>query len=185
MPDLRLGAFILVTAVLLCISRRSILRPPSHGFFRFFAWEAILGLVLLDAPVWFRDWSSSHQILSWILLFGSLIPLVLGLQALRQPGARAKNTRLEPDLLGFERTGRVISEGVFKYIRHPLYCSLLLLAWGVFFKAPSGLAGLLAFAATSSLLLTARADEHECIAAFGDEYRSYMHRTKMFIPYVV
>jgi protein-S-isoprenylcysteine O-methyltransferase Ste14 len=185
MPDLRLGAFILATLVLAHISRRSIVRPRSHGFFRFWAWEAITGLVLLHAPLWFLDWSSGHQLFSWILLVGSLFPLILGMRALRQPAAGEQNPRTDPELLAFERTGRVISEGVFKYIRHPLYCSLLLLAWGVFFKAPSWLAGLLALAATISLLLTARADERECIVAFGDDYRSYMHRTKMFIPYVL
>jgi protein-S-isoprenylcysteine O-methyltransferase Ste14 len=185
MPDLRLGGFVLATLVLLYISRRSIARPRTHGFYRFFAWEAIVGLVFLHAPVWLRDWSSGHQIVSWILLMASLLPLVLGLRALNSRAAGNGKTRPEPELLGFERTGTVISQGVFKYIRHPLYCSLLLLGWGVFFKAPSLLAGGLAIVATGFLLLTARADERECVAAFGEAYRSYMHRTKMFIPYVL
>jgi protein-S-isoprenylcysteine O-methyltransferase Ste14 len=185
MPDLRLGAFVLATLALLYISRRSITRPQTHGFFRFLAWEAIVGLVFLHAPVWLRDWSSGHQILSWILLVASLFPLVLGVRALRRRGVGENKTRTEPELLAFERTGRVIRDGVFKYIRHPLYCSLLLLAWGVFFKAPSLVAALLATTATICLLLTARADERECIAIFGDDYRSYMHQTKMFIPYVL
>jgi protein-S-isoprenylcysteine O-methyltransferase Ste14 len=123
--------------------------------------------------------------LSWTLLVVSLVPLVLGVPALRRRTAGAQQTRIEPELLGFEKTGSLISEGVFKYIRHPLYCSLLLLAWGLFFKAPSWVAGLLGAAATIFLLLTARADERECMTTFGDDYRSYMHRTKMFIPYVL
>jgi hypothetical protein len=40
-------------------------------------------------------------------------------------------------LLYFEKTTQLVTTGVFKYIRHPLYSSLLLLAWGVFFKHPS------------------------------------------------
>jgi len=185
MSDLRLAGFLLVTLALLYLSRRSIARPGSHGFYRFFAWEAIVGLLLLHGPIWFRTWSSGHQIVSWTLLIASLFPLVFGVHALRSREARGGTARPEPELLGFERTGRVISQGIFKYIRHPLYCSLLLLAWGVFFKAPSFTAGLLATVATAFLLLTARADERECIAAFGEDYRSYMHRTKMFIPYVL
>ena len=185
MPDIRPGAFILVTLVLLYVSRRSIARPRSHGFFRFFAWEAIVGLFCLHAPVWFLDWFSAHQIISWVLLAASLLPLVLGVQALARRQPPDGKPRREPELMGFERTGRVISQGVFKYIRHPLYCSLLLLTWGIFFKAPAVVAGLLSSAATVLLLLAARADEHECITVFGEDYRSYMRRTKMFIPYVL
>ena len=127
MPYSRLAAFVLVTMALLYISRRSIVRPQSHGFFRFFAWEAVVGLVCLHAPVWFLDVFSGHQVLSWILLIASLLPLALGLEGLtrgRQLGGKARS---EPELMGFERTGQLISRGVFKYIRHPLYCSLLLL----------------------------------------------------------
>jgi protein-S-isoprenylcysteine O-methyltransferase Ste14 len=185
MTDLRPGAFALVTLALLYIFRRSIRRPESHGFFRFLAWEAIVGLVLLHAPLWFLDWYSAHQMVSWILLIASLFPLVLGVRALRRRESGAGIARTEPELFGFERTGRLITGGVFKYIRHPMYCSLLLLAWGVFFKSPSAVAGLLASAVTVFLFLAARADERECIAAFGEDYRSYMHETKMFIPYVL
>jgi protein-S-isoprenylcysteine O-methyltransferase Ste14 len=184
MPDLRLAVLFLVTMALLYVSRRSIFRPRSHGFFRFFAWEAIVALVLLHAPVWFLDWGSGHQVVSWMLLVGSLVPLALGVRTFRQRAPGDGIPRHEPDLMGLERTGPLISQGIFKYIRHPLYCSLLLLAWGVFFKAPSAVAGLLALVATVFLILTARADERECIGAFGDPYRSYMHRTKMFIPYI-
>jgi protein-S-isoprenylcysteine O-methyltransferase Ste14 len=33
--------------------------------------------------------------------------------------------------------------------------------------------------------LTARMDEKECIAYFGEVYRAYMKRTKMFIPMII
>ena len=65
-----------------------------------------------------------------------------------------------------------------------MYCSLLVLTWGLFFKDPSSTGAALASAATLSLVLTAKADEAECIGAFGDDYRNYMKRTRMFIPYV-
>ena len=183
--DLRIAIFVTATVLLLYVSRASLLRPRSHGFFRFLAWEAIVGLTLLNAPVWFRRWLSWNQIISWILLLVSFIPLGLGIGGLRLRGQADPIARGDRALLAFERTTKLVVVGVFRYIRHPMYCSLLLLTWGLFFKGLSAVGGVLASAATLCLLLTARADEAECLRAFGNDYRNYMQRTRMFIPYVL
>ncbi len=47
--------FALTTAVIVYVSRSSLLAPRSHGFYRAFAWEAILILILLKLDTWFRD----------------------------------------------------------------------------------------------------------------------------------
>ena len=86
-------------------------------------------------------------------------------------------------LVGIEKTTRLVTTGIFKYIRHPLYSSLLLLAWGVFFKNPSWAACGLAVGATAFLLATARTEEAENVRYFGSAYQAYMRQTKMFIPY--
>ena len=38
--------------------------------------------------------------------------------------------------------------------------------------------------ASLALWLTARCDEAECLAYFGEAYRDYMGRSRMFIPWV-
>ncbi|MFH1186281.1 MAG: isoprenylcysteine carboxylmethyltransferase family protein [Chloroflexota bacterium] len=182
MADARPAIFALVSLLLAYISHASLLRPKSHGFFRFFVWEAILGLVLINAPIWFVNPFSWHQVISWILLVGSLAPLAFGLRALRTHGRHSAAARQEPELLAFERTSRLVREGIFRYIRHPLYSSLLLLAWGAFFKAPSAIGGALAGVATAGLMRTAIMDEAECLQVFGQEYREYMTHTRRFIP---
>lgn len=78
-----------------------------------------------------------------------------------------------------------MTAGVFKYVRHPLYSSLLLLAWGVFLKRPSGPAGGLALCATALLVATAKAEESENRRYFGTAYDVYMRDTKMFIPFIL
>jgi protein-S-isoprenylcysteine O-methyltransferase Ste14 len=84
----------------------------------------------------------------------------------------------------FEKTTTLVTTGVYCYIRHPLYSSLLFLAWGIFFKTPSWLGGLLALTATLCLAATARVEEAENLRFFGDAYRKYMKQTKMFIPFL-
>ncbi len=178
-------AFVLGSVVLIVISWTSLRHPNSHGFYRFFAWEAILGLIVLNIPKWFSRWLAWYQIISWILLFACLVPLIFGVQFLRTRGKPSKEERPDEQLMTFERTTKLVTSGIYRYIRHPLYSSLLLLAWGVFFKAPSQIGITLALLATLFLYATAKADEAECVQVFGSDYREYMKRTKMFIPYVI
>jgi protein-S-isoprenylcysteine O-methyltransferase Ste14 len=79
-----------------------------------------------------------------------------------------------------EATTRLVTQGVYHAIRHPLYASLLYLAWGIFFKSPSLLDGLVCAVAMAFLYATARADENECLVKFGPAYAQYMSTTKMF-----
>lgn len=181
---IQLIVFLLVSIVLLSISWKSLHDPRSHGFYRFFAWECIVGLVLLNASVWFRDPLSSHQIISWILLIFSIFPLVLGIRMLRTVGQPDQNKRVEANLLGFEKTTTLVTNGIYKYIRHPLYTSLLLLNWGTFFKNANLLNSLLAVVCTIFLIATAKADEKECTQVFGLDYQAYMKHSKMFVPFI-
>lgn len=182
MPEFLL--FFAFSIALLWISRKSLRMPGSHGFFRFFAWECILGLFCLNVRGWFRFPFAWHQVISWVLLVLSLVPLILGVRNLVGQGRPAAKREGEPGLLAFEKTTRLVTTGIHRYIRHPLYSSLLLLAWGIFFKSITWPGGLLALAATIFLLLTAKADERECTRYFGQAYLEYMQRTKMFIPFL-
>jgi protein-S-isoprenylcysteine O-methyltransferase Ste14 len=176
--------FFAVSSALIYVSRASLSRPRSHGFFRFFAWECMLVLFLLNVRVWFDRPFSIHQVVSWVLLIIS-IPLVLpGVGALIRKGKPAEVHRDEP-LLAFEKTTVLVTDGIYHYIRHPLYSSLLFLNWGIYFKDPSLVGTLLAVAASIFLILTARAEEVEDIAYFGDAYRKYITRSKMFVPYIL
>ncbi len=176
--------FVVLSAGLIYVSRASLFAPGSHGFYRFFAWEFILVLFLLNVDVWFRDPFSWHQIISWVLLTVSIIPLAFGVHSLVTKGKAVKRREGDAHLLAFEKTTNLVTTGIYRYIRHPLYSSLLFLAWGVFFKAPVWSSALLVLAATLFLLATAKMDEVECVRFFGPEYKAYMKHSKMFVPYI-
>jgi len=167
--------FIAGSIFIIWISIPSLRRPGSHGFYRFFAWEAIWGLLLLNLRGWFVHPFAWYQIISWILLFTSLVPIISGVYLLRHAGKPTD---------ALEATTQLVSSGIYRTIRHPLYASLLTLAWGIFFKSPSLLDGCLAAVATAFLYATARADEAECLVKFGEEYAGYMKKTKRFIPFI-
>jgi protein-S-isoprenylcysteine O-methyltransferase Ste14 len=177
------AVFFLATLGIAYVSRASLQAPRSHGFYRFFAWEAILALMLLNVDVWFCDPFSWHQIISWFLLAISPFLVIHGVRLLKQIG-KPDSQRNETPMIGFEKTTMLVTVGAYRYIRHPLYSSLLFLAWGVFFKAPSWPGGLLALAATLFLTATARVEEAEDIRFFGPAYEEYVERTRMFIPFL-
>jgi protein-S-isoprenylcysteine O-methyltransferase Ste14 len=179
----RLPALVMASAFFIYVSRKSLLRPGSHGFARFFAWEAILALCLLNFPHWTETPFSFQQIASWLLLLVSIFMVVQGAYLLRVIGKPDQN-RLDTGLLAFERTTCLVTVGIYQYIRHPLYSSLLFLAWGAFLKHSSLLCLLLVIAASFFLFLTAKRDEAECLQHFGDAYKEYMQETKIFIPFL-
>ncbi len=59
--------FAVGSILLIAISWTSLHHPDSHGFYRFFAWEAILALIVINASKWFSNWLAWYQIISWIL----------------------------------------------------------------------------------------------------------------------
>lgn len=184
---LRLVVFACLSAALAHVSRASLRAPGSHGFYRFFAWECILGLFCLNfinLQQWFGEPFSVRQLVSWALLITCVVPAAWGAHLLRTAGRPDSGRRHDASLVGIEKTTELVATGVFKYIRHPLYSSLLLLAWGVFLKRPSWSACGMALAATGFLLATAKVEEGENLSYFGVEYRAYMQRTRMFLPFV-
>jgi len=177
----KIAVFIIASVPILWVSISSLRNLRSHGFYRFFAWEAILALILLNLNYWFYEPFRLHQLVSWFVLLSSLYLVIHGMQMLGAAG-KPDRQRADPSLLGLEKTTELVTSGPYRYIRHPLYSSLLLLAWGAFFKHFSA-AGLgLAVLATIFLTITAKIEESENTRFFGSAYKSYMEKTKMFIP---
>lgn len=176
--------FVLGSAALIYVSRGPLRQPRSHGFYRFFAWECILALIVLNLPVWDRNPLAPHQLLSWALLALSAWLPIHAVHLLRQEGQPSAARDGDAALYGFEKTSTLVTRGAFRYIRHPMYAALILLAWGAFLKNFNGLNLILVLAATALLFMTALRDEEECLAHFGEPYRDYMRGTRRFIPFL-
>ena len=167
--------FVIVSAGITAFSWHSLHDGRSHGFYRFFAFECILISILLNRNLWFYDPFSVAQIISWVLLSASLGLAVHGFYLLIALGRPKGN---------FENTTAVVTIGAYKYIRHPLYASLVLLTWGLLFKDVSLQGVMLTAIASTFLFATARVEESENLRKFGEEYALYMTKTKMFIPFL-
>jgi protein-S-isoprenylcysteine O-methyltransferase Ste14 len=147
-----------------------------HGIARFFAFESVFILVMLNYRVWFLNPFSLPQILSWTLLILSLYIAIDGYLILRRKGKADAN---------FENTSVLVKSGLYGYIRHPLYFSIFLLGSGIVIKCAGTMQVILGIINLIAIYITARIEEKEMIAKFGDEYRVYMKETRMFIPWII
>jgi protein-S-isoprenylcysteine O-methyltransferase Ste14 len=147
-----------------------------HGIARFFAFESVFILVMLNYKIWFHNPFSPLQIISWILLILSAWVVITGYLLLKRNG--------EPDS-NFENTSVLVKSGIYGYIRHPLYLSIFLLGTGIMLKDPGSVQIGLAVINLIAIWFTARIEEKEMIAKFGDDYGGYMKETKMFIPFII
>lgn len=171
--------YVLITGTILIILFSwflSIKHKRYHGIARFFSFESIFILVLLNYRIWFLDPFSLLQICSWILLIFSIYVAVAGFLLLRKIG--------KPDA-NFENTSVIVKENLYKYIRHPLYFSLFLLGTGAMIKDPGKIQLAFGFLNLIAVYITARIEEKEMIARFGNEYQEYMKETKMFVPFIL
>jgi len=78
---------------------------------------------------------------------------------------------------------RLITEGVYRWIRHPMYASLFLYSIGQWLVLPNWVAGP-SYLVTFGLLYALRVDAEERMMrdAFGADYVTYMSRTKRLVP---
>jgi protein-S-isoprenylcysteine O-methyltransferase Ste14 len=179
----RIIIFGVLSIPLILVSWRTLFNIRSHGVYRFLSWEAILWLLVSNFKYWFVDPFRGLQIFSWFLLIISGYLVIAGGLHMKRHSQKG-NDRNERELFEFEKTGELVDKGIFGYIRHPLYASLLFLTWGIWLKNPTWILFAFAVFSSLSLFMTATIEEKECIRYFGNLYREYIKRTKRFIPFI-
>ena len=80
-------------------------------------------------------------------------------------------------------THRLVTHGVYRRVRHPMYASFLLLAAAQALLLPNWIAGWAAMAAIGLMcIIRVPREESMMCKFFGDEYRQYMQRTGSVAP---
>ena len=173
----------------------------SRKFYRFFAFEFLFILILVNFGYWLRNPFTIFRIITWIILVSSFVLAGYGIYYLFLFGKPQISGNMEPTtdltksqiykyirypiyaskiLLSIETTTNLVTSRIYKYIRHPIYSSLIILGAVTLIKNPSLLATSLFSVATVFLYATARIEEKENLLKFGQDYAVYMKRTKMF-----
>ena len=88
--------------------------------------------------------------------------------------------------LVIRQTHTLVTTGVYRLIRHPMYASFLLWSVAQILLLPnwiSALAGVLGFCILYCARI--RREEQLMLHQFGDRYREYMMHTKRLVPYIL
>ena len=74
------------------------------------------------------------------------------------------------------------SDGLLKYMRHPIYFGILIFVWGMFVSDASTRSLTSAVAVTIYLFIGIYFEEKKLIEVFGEKYKKYQQDVPMLIP---
>jgi protein-S-isoprenylcysteine O-methyltransferase Ste14 len=172
---LKIIIFFVFSLIIVKISWTDIFGTNGRKFYRFFAIEFLFLLILVNYSYWLRNPFTIFRMITLVILGGSFLLAGYGIYYLLEYG--------KPKISGnIEAITNLETSGIYKYIRHPLYSSMILLGAVTLIKNPSLLATSLFSVATVFLYATARTEEKENLLKFGQDYAVYMKRTGMFFP---
>jgi protein-S-isoprenylcysteine O-methyltransferase Ste14 len=78
---------------------------------------------------------------------------------------------------------RLVTEGIYRRLRHPMYAAFWLWAFAQALLLPNWVAGFAGIAGFGTLFFNrVPIEERMMLESFGDEYRAYMSRTSRIVP---
>ena len=121
-----------------------------------------------------------------------LIPAIAILGVIALCGALVLFYRSHADLgknwsisLQIRNEHRLVTTGIYRFIRHPMYTSFFLLAIAQVLLLPNWLAGLTGLVGVGILYaFRVRQEERMMIERFGTDYQNYMAHTARLIPWI-
>jgi protein-S-isoprenylcysteine O-methyltransferase Ste14 len=120
----------------------------------------------IPLPAWTR----------WLGIGSGIVAIVLGYLS-----HRTLSTNFT-DFLETRQGHRLVTVGVYSFIRHPIYASFYFLFGASFLVTQNALVGVLAIVYCLAIYNRAVAEEAMLLGEFGDDYRKYMQRTGRILP---
>lgn len=145
----------------------------------------VLALVVLlpDRPIYAvpSPWNwvmRAGQFLAVVGLAAGLLHTDLGSFAGLSQLSGADDSLCNPE--GHARSGGLVTGGLYRFMRHPLYTFGLLFIW----LSPTLTWNTLALnlGLTAYILIGAKLEERKLLVEFGEAYRAYQKRTPMLVP---
>ncbi len=135
-----------------------------------------LPVLLVDEPLYSTP--SPWNLVAMSGQFLALVGLVAGLLQTGATSFLGLRQLLEPD----QAPPRLVTSGLYRYVRHPLYTAGLLFIWLI----PEMTYNLLALniGITAYVLLGALVEERKLLSEFGEAYAAYRRNTPMLIPFL-
>ena len=136
-------------------------------FFLYILFPQALAWATMQIPLWSR----------LIGVFLGLIALLLFVWIHRNLGSNL-SFRLQ-----IKKSQTLVTDGLYRWIRHPMYTAFYVLHIAVFFLTANWFIGVTWVAGLTIIIsLRIKTEEAMLLARFGDQYDQYMERTGRFVP---
>ncbi len=128
--------------------------------------------------------------LAWLVLKGAILgngPVTIGIQvaaAALMVWARVTFGRRSFHATANPTGGGLVTNGPYRYVRHPIYAAALYFLWAGIAAHPSAAHAIAAFAATAALALRMLAEETLIVSKYP-EYAEYASRTRRVAPFLL
>jgi protein-S-isoprenylcysteine O-methyltransferase Ste14 len=140
----------------------------------------LLSIVWVVHPAWVT-WSSVPvpNWARWVGAVAGVVAVWLGYLSHRTISINYTPT------LKIRESHQLVAQGVYRWVRHPMYTSFFVLLAACFLLSANGLIGVLGL--VYSLLIVERVghEERMMLDAFGDDYRQYIRCTGRFLPRLI
>ena len=119
---------------------------------------------------------------SWLRLLGAFIAIVALLWFIWIHRSLGSNLSVR---LRIKESQELVTDGPYRWIRHPMYSAFFLLHLAVFFLTANWFIGITWLAGLIAIIfLRVKREEAMLLAQFGDKYSNYMEQTGRFFPSV-
>jgi protein-S-isoprenylcysteine O-methyltransferase Ste14 len=78
-----------------------------------------------------------------------------------------------------------VTNGIYRYIRHPQYISFIICSFGLLLMWPRYIVAIMFVTMVFVYYFLAKIEERECLIKFGEPYIEYKNKTNMFLPFKV
>jgi protein-S-isoprenylcysteine O-methyltransferase Ste14 len=141
-------------------------------------WGLLLEVVGIALMLQSRFWTVN--VFSWRVLVATIFFLLAALLSWTATRTLGRNLRFDA-AIGVDH--ELVRNGPYRVIRHPIYCSMLCLLWGIGFVAAPALlfvAATVVFIAGTEIRV--RIEDRLLAERFGQPFERYRHSTKAYLP---
>ena len=141
-------------------------------------WGLVLEVLALALMLWGRFWIVTN--FSWRVLASVIFFLLAALLSWSSTKALGSHLRFDA-AIGMDHA--LVRSGPYRLIRHPIYCSMLCLLWGIgSLAAPAWLFILATLLFVAGTEIRVRIEDRLLARRFGDSFVRYKHATRAYLP---